>query len=82
MILRKKAFENIVGKGENTGNQHFLIFPGCFLLFPSFSTSVTFILWSAKPLFWTGLKFCCVVKELKEIGNLMCVGYNKEISKT
>ena len=25
--LRKKAFENIVGKGENAGNQYFLGFP-------------------------------------------------------
>ena len=23
--------ENIVGKGENAGNQHFLLFPHCFL---------------------------------------------------
>ena len=29
---RKKPFENIVGKGENAGNQHFLLFPQCFLL--------------------------------------------------
>ena len=28
---RKRPFENIVGKGENTGNQHFLLFPQCFL---------------------------------------------------
>ena len=28
---KKKAFENIVGKGENAGNQHFLLFPQCFL---------------------------------------------------
>ena len=27
MTLRKKPFENIVGKGENAGNQHFLLFP-------------------------------------------------------
>ena len=27
------AFENIVGKGENAGNQHFLLFPQCFLPF-------------------------------------------------
>ena len=27
----KKPSENIVGKGENAGNQHFLIFPQCFL---------------------------------------------------
>ena len=26
-----KPFENIVGKGENAGNQHFLIFPQYFL---------------------------------------------------
>ena len=25
--LNKKAFENIVRKGENVGNQHFLLFP-------------------------------------------------------
>ena len=27
-------FENIVGKGENAGNQHFLLFPQYFLSFP------------------------------------------------
>ena len=32
--LYKKPFENIVGKGENAGNQHFLLFPQCFLPFP------------------------------------------------
>ena len=33
--LEKRAFEkNIVGKGENAGNQHFLLFPQCFLAFP------------------------------------------------
>ena len=25
------AFENIMGKGENAGKQHFLLFPLCFL---------------------------------------------------
>ena len=35
MPVVKKAFENIVGKGENAGNQHFLLFPQCFLLFPT-----------------------------------------------
>ena len=29
--LYQKAFENIVGKGENAGYQHFLLFPQCFL---------------------------------------------------
>ena len=33
-ILGKKPFENIVGKGENAGNQHFLLFLQCFLPFP------------------------------------------------
>ena len=33
--LERKAFENIVGKGENAGNQHFLLFPQCFLLLPT-----------------------------------------------
>ena len=28
--MEKKAFENIMGKGENAGNQHFLLFPQCF----------------------------------------------------
>ena len=26
-------FENIVGKGENAGNQHFLLFSHCLLLY-------------------------------------------------
>ena len=30
---RKRPFENIVGKGENVGNQHFLLFPQCPLAF-------------------------------------------------
>ena len=28
--LKKRPFENIVGKGENAGNQHFLLFPQFF----------------------------------------------------
>ena len=31
MTLYKKPFENSVGKGENAGNQHFLLFPQRFL---------------------------------------------------
>ena len=27
--LGKEAFKNIVGKGENAGSQHFLLFPQC-----------------------------------------------------
>ena len=40
--LRRKAFENILGKGESAGNQHFLLFPQCFLPFPKQSFLVTF----------------------------------------
>ena len=29
--MKKKPIENIEGKGENAGNQHFLLFPQCFL---------------------------------------------------
>ena len=32
--LGKETFENIVEKGENAGDQHFLLFPHCFLPFP------------------------------------------------
>ena len=34
MTLKQRAFENIVGKGENAGNQHFLLFTQCLLPFP------------------------------------------------
>ena len=33
MTLSREAFENTMGKGENAGNQHFLPFPQCFLLY-------------------------------------------------
>ena len=33
MTLKKKALENTVGKGENAGNQHFLLFSQGFLLY-------------------------------------------------
>ena len=34
MTVKKKAFKNIVRKGENAGNQHFLLFPQSFLPIP------------------------------------------------
>ena len=47
MIVSKdfklRAFENIVGKGENAGNQHFLLFPQCFPK-PIFNSSFILIL--------------------------------------
>ena len=30
MTLKEKPFENIVGKAENSGNQHFSLLPQCF----------------------------------------------------
>ena len=30
---KKKPFENIVGKGENGNNEHFLLFQQCFLAY-------------------------------------------------
>ena len=32
--LKGSLLKNIVGKGENAGNQHFLLFPQCFLAIP------------------------------------------------
>ena len=34
LYLKKKTFENTLGKGENSGYQNFLHFPQCFLPFP------------------------------------------------
>ena len=44
-----KPFKNIVGKGKNAGNQHFLLFPTLFPTLPQtiFNFPVTFILSSA-----------------------------------
>ena len=33
MTLKKRSFENIAGKGENAGKQHFLLFPKYFFPF-------------------------------------------------
>ena len=63
LILTKRPFENNVRKGENAGNQHFLLFPQCFK--PSqtyFKFSVTFVLSSAMLSNWTSLKIFCLVK--------------------
>ena len=39
LTLNKKSLEKIVGKGENAGDQHFLLFPQCFL--PSFPNLIS-----------------------------------------
>ena len=37
--------ENIVGKGENAGYQHFLLFPQCFLKYSSVGSLKVVIVW-------------------------------------
>ena len=56
---RKQSFENIVEKGENAGNQHFLFFPQCFLLYlKQISTFDSHSNWHLHKLpIWTGPKF-------------------------
>ena len=46
--LKKEPFENIVGKGENAGNQYFLLFPTMFSTIPktnlNFFSNINFML--------------------------------------
>ena len=51
-IFTKVPFENIVEKGENAGNQHFLLFPQYFLSLSksNFNDIASFILSSADAL--------------------------------
>ena len=61
---RDRAFENIVGKGENAGYQHFLLFQQCFLPFPNqifiFHSNIFCQLQMLS--IWTSLKFCHLVE--------------------
>ena len=63
-----RAFENIVRKGENAGNQHFLLFPTMFstLPKPNLNFSFTCMLSSAKLMLsiWTSLSLSGLVKSL------------------
>ena len=61
MILKNKPFENIMGKGENAGNQHFLLFPSQ-NNFQFFSHIYCRRLQMLS--IWTGLKYCRFVKSL------------------
>ena len=51
MISVFDTVENIVGKGENDGNQHFLFFPQCFqkVSFPS-SLKVGIVWYRVEPI--------------------------------
>ena len=62
----KKPLENIVGKGENPGNQHFLLFPQFFLLFSRrislfWTRNICGLRWLW---IWTSPKWRRLVKEL------------------
>ena len=61
--LGKKSFENIVGKGENTGNQHFL-FQQCSPSFQEQIPSLGLHLFCRLQMFsvCTCRKFCLLVK--------------------
>ena len=50
--LQKNTLENMMGKGENAGNQYFILFTQCFprLLRLDFDISVAFIVSSANAL--------------------------------
>ena len=62
--LKKKALKNTVGKGENAGNQVFLLFPQCFLLYQREKSSF-WKRWICRlhvlPI-WSHPRFCRLVK--------------------
>ena len=65
MTLRKKPFENTMRKGENTGNQHVLLFPPIFSTNPKRRISVFNLhLFRRLQMLWicTSLKISCLVK--------------------
>ena len=63
--LKNKPFEIIAGEGENAGNQHFLLFPQCFLPIPRripvFKLNLICCLQMLS--MWTSLKFCSLVQK-------------------
>ena len=70
--LRKKTLENIMGKGENGGYQHFLLFPQCFLSCKSQipQLKVTFIVSSANPLSLVQSVILLLDRWVKELLNI------------
>ena len=67
--LKRKPFENIEGEGENAGNQHFLLFPQCFLIIPKRISDFKLHLFCCLQMLsiWTGLKICHLVNELTSV---------------
>ena len=58
----------MVGKGENAGNQHFLLLPPCFL--PSLKQTIILqsLLFCHLHNYAISLEFCCLVKIKQEVG--------------
>ena len=56
IFVWKGNFNNFVRKGENVGNQHFLLFPQHFLPFPN---GISSFKWLS---FWTNIKSCNLVE--------------------
>ena len=74
--MTETGFENIVGKGENAGNQHFLPFPPCFLPSPphisisNYDSRSTFILSSANVLNLENFKMLSLRKRAYVFGRV------------
>ena len=69
-------FKNNEGKGENAGNQHFLLFPQCFLSFENkLKICVTFHLSSADA-FYLG-KNCLVCKRISSLPLELSLVYSR-----
>ena len=63
------TFENIVGKGENAGNQRFLLFTQCFLPFP-YQISIVYL-----------HLFCCL-QLLLNLDQSKILSFGKELGKS
>ena len=73
MTPRKNPFENIVGKGENAGNQHIVLFKQCFLPYQRQKSSLELHLFCFLQLLliWSHPKFGCLKKRVnKKVQNL------------
>ena len=73
MTLRKRPLQNMVGKGENAGNQHFLFFTPCFLPIPKhFNFLIAFNLLSANAFNLEHFKILLFGKESSERTERTC----------
>ena len=72
MTLRKEAFENILEKGENAGNKHFLLFTNCFSSFQKLIQTFELHLFCHEQMIsiWISQIFHCYVKNFFNIISL------------